>query len=130
MDVTEAYDGIRAWFTRPDAVYGFELYPEEIESYTGSAGHCVYRAGKDPSSQVRCAVGCLIPDEVYRPEWDECGGSSFIDIDELARLLEMDQDAVRFLRNAQHEHDDCARDGAPMPVFIEALDKLYEGYVT
>lgn len=45
---------IREWFYRPGAVFGVD-----------TIGNCVYRGNDDPSSNVRCAMGCLVPDDRY-----------------------------------------------------------------
>lgn len=38
-----------------------------------SSGTCVYRKFEADGSVLKCAVGCLIPDDVYTPEMDGDG---------------------------------------------------------
>lgn len=57
-----AIDAVYAWFSRPYAERG---------STTG--GSCVYRGDEDPKSHVRCAIGCLMPDELYDSEFEAIG---------------------------------------------------------
>lgn len=61
MTAQEAYEKIRAHFTKPDAVF----------SWDESKNNCVYRKDGDPASPVRCAVGVLIPDKFYDVELEE-----------------------------------------------------------
>jgi hypothetical protein len=57
----QAYEAIREYFSAPDAQL----------SQTTSGG-CFYRHPEDGRA---CAVGCLIPDDVFNPDWDEVGGT-------------------------------------------------------
>ena len=52
----DVIDEIIAHFSKPEADYGLN----------GDYGQCVYRG---PNNK-RCAIGCLIPDEIYDPVWD------------------------------------------------------------
>lgn len=130
MNAQQAYEGIRTFFSRP----GAEL------SKTAS-GACFYRF--DPSkldrdedfsavsadydicvaeAPLRCAVGCLIPDDKYDPQWDvEHGNLSEIieyEPEQWAAIFGDDPATYDFLREAQSSHD-----GAPdVPTFLSALD--------
>lgn len=80
------------------------------------SGRCRYRA---PDGS-KCAIGCLIPDELYRPDLEgsniqylhhhHCGG----DISELLGLR--DQSSLSFLSHLQLIHDDL---GAASDDFVE-----------
>lgn len=55
-------------------------------------GNCCYR---DPRNGLMCAIGCLIPDEIYQPSWDQHQGV------EVLQLL--DEESVRNLfRDVSH----------------------------
>lgn len=63
-------------------------------------GMCVYRG----PNGMKCAVGCLIPDDVYKPEM-ECGGVGvlFMNFPETAK--EIGKDNIHLLRHLQTIHD-------------------------
>ncbi len=71
---------------------------------TSKDGECSYR-GEGGS---RCAAGCLIPDDLYRPEME---GETFEGILALEpRLQSVFGDAVDFIGAAQYEHDVSSND--------------------
>lgn len=113
MKTQEAYERIREFFSRPDA--------QLAKRGDGGMPACFYRGDSNPASPLRCAVGCLIPDELYVPELDEGLGvveirdAAVTDGDEAARALaeffeagtsgaEAD-DLWAFLAEAQNAHD-------------------------
>lgn len=111
----EAYEKIRAWFSRPNAVYGMD--PQEA--------NCVYRAEQDPHSEIRCAVGCLIPDDIYDPAWE--GQTIFLlsgngRLSTPARELGLREDVVQWLETVQVLHDRCANEDFQMRHFLSELD--------
>lgn len=42
------------------------LRKQKTKAISATAG-CCYRSGHQPDGVMRCAAGCLIPDEIYRP---------------------------------------------------------------
>lgn len=62
---------------------------------------CMYRyAGK------KCALGWLIPDELYDPEWDiSKDGSAETVLRDLDVLEDLSKDELAFINNAQYAHD-------------------------
>jgi hypothetical protein len=124
--VEEAHATITAHFARPDAKLGID--PNSVSS-------CVYRGEQKANSPIKCGVGVLIPDEMYRPEMDAYSDSGigsllgatrgypgddseedelFGDLDEgdelFPELAGWDEDAkfVQFLAHIQLMHDTCA----------------------
>jgi len=55
----EAWTKVRDWFSRPNAAFAVDPH----------SGDCVYRT----SGGNRCALGVLIPDEVYEKEFEGIG---------------------------------------------------------
>lgn len=77
--------------------------PQSIESLTvdgGSSVRCVYRAGEDPKSEIRCAIGLMIPDEEYKPEFDH---SSLMTVK--SRVSTLSAYEFNFLDELQKAHD-------------------------
>lgn len=115
MTLQEAYEGIVAWFSRPDAVLGWD----------DVAQSCVYRGNGEANSPVRCAAGCLISDEKYDPEIE------YMTVLRLPvqRALGIENDSsglVYFLKRVQQLHDQIAnarRDDGPA-YFVERLHDL------
>lgn len=137
MTTQEAYETIRAYFSRPDAVLA-----------RGTKGECQYRT---PDGNA-CAVGCLIPDELYymEVEMSEDDGYSTVEystvggaiegnlvndiyevdlpgdiLDTLKEIVNGDdeegQRKLRFLNEAQQKHDHAASNA---PGLVELLDVL------
>lgn len=113
MTTQEAYEQIKEFFSQPDAVRGFD------ENGMG----CVYRAGEDRLSPIRCAFGCLIPDEMYHPDIEGLGA------DEAFRWLQregipidtiMDDVDLGFICAAQVAHDKSET----ITEFLERLDEI------
>lgn len=104
MTEQEAYDGIRAYFSR-----------EGAELARTPDGDCVYRGDNDPTSPIRCAAGCLIPDDLYDPDWEGlCSKNISFDFGA----------AADFVLQAQTCHD-AAFD---VPDFLRRLDKVAREY--
>lgn len=109
----EAYEQIRSFFSKPDAKYG----------HAGIDG-CVYRG----PNNVRCAVGCIIPDELYDESFEILGGVLHLSGEKAEALLAYLPEDLGFLVEVQSLHDNLAWDKAPMDIFIEKLDKLAAKY--
>lgn len=103
MTKQEIVNEIFKWFTQPGAVLGSEPVSEDGMT-------CVYRGEGDPTSKVRCGIGCLIPDDVYDPTYEGSAVShlvfepTVIRHDELIAVIG-DQN-VGFLCEIQNAHDD------------------------
>lgn len=131
MTKTDVINKVRKHFSQPDAEYGF-LIGVDTSEYAASLNDgtigdvCVYRGDHDASSPIRCAFGCLIPDELYDPEFDR--GSFAADVcvsyPEIADLF-ADDVSYEWLNNLQRIHDTCARNNDPMEVFLAELDEFY-----
>lgn len=111
--VQEAYEAIKSYFSREGAI----LARNDAEE---SEYACVYRGVID-GQQVKCAVGCLIPDELYWPEMEGSMAESVI-----ARLGWHGDDLVKFLSYAQGLHDFDAEDVGDFLDRLESLAKQYE----
>jgi hypothetical protein len=113
MTIDEMYNQIKDHFSKPGSV---------LSKNANLA--CYYRLDKDPASSVRCAVGCLIPDDLYNPNWE---GNSFYDLftefDDFGPILNIKKDdkAYDFLKEAQYDHD-----GSHSVDYF--LDKLKDSY--
>lgn len=68
------------------------LQGDETEEYS-----CAYRT---PDGKM-CAAGCLIPDEKYKPEFENATFSGVL----LSSTLTCDPDLVDFIENLQMAHD-------------------------
>lgn len=121
LTTQEAYEQIRSYFSRPGAVLA------------KSGGYCQYRDERGN----KCAVGCLIPDELYDLALD--GGiilGEEMEDNNVAAIINMhprlkeicDGDTeegqlkLRFLTRAQAEHDDHSVKSVGL--FLEELDFL------
>ena len=83
-----------------DRVYA-HLVAQGERSYDVDDASCMYR-GPDNTS---CAVGCLIPDELYKPEFEHRRiGGLFQDFPDLFEKLFEGVD-VDLLTRMQHAHD-------------------------
>ena len=118
MTTQEAYEQIRAHFSKPDAVFAFS--EEEYDRAEGNG--CVYRLGGNPKSPVRCAFGALIPDELYDPKFENVSAVELISGRPFSVLFYgVNRD---FIGAAQDEHDLLAMQRATPETFVRALDKL------
>lgn len=64
---------------------------------------CMYRQDQTPTCAVKCAVGLLIPDEEYHPEFDSRGDNSIYII--FKKLPTLQQYGLDFLSSLQIVHD-------------------------
>lgn len=135
LNMQDAYEAIREYFTQPGAVRA-----------VSESGFCRYRVDDfDPTSPA-CAIGCLIPNELYHPTVE--GGS----LGSLLNQIESDDydnaevrtalsaifgngfsiDNVKgsalfcFLVAAQNKHDRNL--GQPVSEFVAELDNLAVAY--
>lgn len=122
MTNQEAYEKVRAHFSRPDTVFGLDPLTDE----------CVYRADCDAYSPVKCSIGVLIPDELYE-SWFE--NESIFTLIHTLRLVvtELMGCDEYWLANMQRLHDRTAQN-ALMSLeekkehFIKELDELWAKY--
>lgn len=125
MDRQEAYEAVRAYFTRPGAVLGMVrgrwdydkererksiLVLDEEEDLT-----CVYRSPVDPT--IRCSVGALIPDDLYDVKMEN--EPIVVLLGEWPALKELLPDET-FLDRMQDEHDHSLS----VRMFLDRLDAL------
>jgi hypothetical protein len=92
-------DGVWDWFIVTGSPAGFEM----------DRGTCVYRS---EDGKLRCGVGCLIPDDLYRPEMEGASVGDLMDEPmetELAAYLGVEN--VSLLSKVQLLHDDLAVTG-------------------
>ena len=75
--------------------------------FHGSYGSCVYRG----VSGTKCAIGCLIPDEDFNPEWEGCtpllhgtNGRMNIQFNRYC-IVKFGEDNLPFLEQLQDIHD-------------------------
>lgn len=134
---------IREHFSEPGAQLAYaDSYGETYQDPDAGSGVCVYRMDGDPLSSVRCAMGVLIPDDRYEPIMEGTtadvlvtGGKNFgIDIDlgdetpivpSLGDLFaESEKEFRTWLNGVQQAHDDTAREGGSVAVFLARLDKI------
>ena len=83
-------------------------------------GDCRYRGERGTS----CAVGCLIPDELYDPEIE--GESIHVLPSELKIYL--GRDHLIFLSDLQKAHDNSSRADNFMPWFRESMSEIADEY--
>lgn len=125
MTVTEIREKVIEHFSKPDAVMGYVKNPD-AETAEEIDGKCVYRGDGDPASPVRCAFGCLIPDEIYNPNWDLNGGKIsaylFSHSDALQDLFSSEDQGE--IRNLQSLHDSMANSGHSPAEFVEEVKLL------
>lgn len=128
MTTQEAYEIIRAHFTKP----GAELAQiDGISDDSPYGGTCFYRENLDPKSERRCAFGVLIPDEIYHPSMEGTGALGLLRqwpiLRERLGILytpdfseRNDSSLESFVARAQSTHD-CAIN---VELFIKDLDEL------
>lgn len=105
MNTQQVYEKIRAHFTQPGA-----------ELATETSRGCVYRGDYHAHSPVRCAVGVLIPDELYEPDMEDYTSVS----GSVRKLLEEQGIDIKFVHNCQLAHDRSVS----VEDFVERLDDL------
>jgi hypothetical protein len=108
MTTQEAYESIRAYFNEPGAT----LAVEAVTPYP----RCSYRT----TDGAKCAVGCLIPDDLYDPRIEGKSIEGVLKLSPSLRGHFRDVDP-KFLLGAQRLHDAHAKD---VGLFVELLDLL------
>lgn len=109
MTTQEAYESIRAYFSRPRAVL-----------FKSPNGNCFYRKETGSKSVVKCAVGCLIPKSQYKASFENRAIAEIY-----SKIPALDGIDVYFLEGVQNKHDsssDTATD------FVSQLDDLASIY--
>lgn len=117
----DVLDAVIAHFDQPRIGYGYNR-----KTYS-----CLYRADGTAASKNRCAVGCLIPDELYNPKWDEYGAYSgspwgtlsvqdLLKQRKIGRLFSKRVNRL-LLAELQENHDSYASEGIPIKEFRKAL---------
>lgn len=119
MTTQEAYEAIHAYFSAPDARLA-KLDPTKgAYDLDRQAPNCVYRT---PDGRG-CAVGCLIPDDLYHPAFEGQGLNKLVDDHEGINSLFFAVDHA-FLLEAQTHHD-----SATNPTdFLSRLDLTAENH--
>jgi hypothetical protein len=108
----EAYERIRRYFSRPSAQLAKHIGPLDTTN-------CEYRKGRQRNGRA-CAVGCLIPNELYTSRLeDQPAGEAIRFSDGLFTYFRNVNEL--FLENAQHAHDRLA---TTAPHFVSLLDDL------
>lgn len=99
--------------------------PLKMQNPLSDGFGCMYKAPDGCS----CAVGCLIPDELYRPEFEGEAIRSIIEIDDDMRTHFDDVD-VNLLRDLQRVHDcpKCWDDQGFNRYGLEDMFKVSKGY--
>ena len=118
MTVEQAYREIRAYFSKPDAKFGFDT----------EAGVCQYRAfDHDTGGYRKCAVGVLIPDKLYDDSFEDgdTGPRELVDHGIINGLMTPDEAEAltQFLVEAQVQHDSHAIGKEYVPPKPDALDR-------
>lgn len=103
----------REHFSQPSAVFG----------YDGTS--CVYRGNGHKDSNVRCAFGVVIPDDVYRPVMENIIATAVVQNHEMPDGLFSDEiwDGG-WMNDLQGRHDRMASERSPISFWIELLDSL------
>ncbi len=98
MNDQEAYEKVRAWLTRPGATRAVYEVPSP-----NSLPICAYRT---PDGN-KCAIGCLIPDELYEKDME--GKIAVALIRDNPQLVEFFKNCtVGFLDKMQGVHDSAS----------------------
>jgi hypothetical protein len=95
MTTQEAYEQIKAFFSLPGA---------QLSQDTSHL--CYYRHPDNP--RIRCAVGCLIPDDLYKREKEGVSASGVMEKFELPLLDDVNPE---FLDEVQRMHDEANTGG-------------------
>jgi hypothetical protein len=124
MTTQEAYEAIRMYFSQPGAKLA------KNSSFNGTYSQCFYRMpilanGREEVGMLKCAVGCLIPDELYEPDMENIPACEVTiwnrDMKEVFEGVDID-----FLAAAQSAHDIATTQDTV--TFIKQLDTLAEVY--
>lgn len=117
----QAYEKIFRYFSKPDAKLS---YVQGVQGVQGGA-QCVYRA---PDGS-RCAVGCILPNRLYRPAMDEesLGADDALTVALGSEWWHEHSSFVNFLSDVQLAHDDAAgRESRGEPGLSIFLKRLHE----
>lgn len=119
MTTQEAYDKIRAHFSQPNAVFGYD-HSEMV---------CVYRGRYENTNPVRCAFGVLIDDEDYYEAMEGNSVTTLLigDGEDISPYLAPGKYAdldLGFLERVQETHDHCATTKRSVTAFLGELDQL------
>lgn len=118
-DTQTAYERMRAFFSRPDAV----LSRTDLNT---SRPSCLYRLNPHDPSSPGCAVGCLIPDTIYAEYFEGIGTVEELLEEGPCELRALFYNVeLEFLRDAQDAHDTKATDAAD---FVRLLDEIASVY--
>lgn len=88
----------------PAFITGEEDYDEVYEEFYNRPDICVYKA----SDGRKCAVGCLIPETKYEPEWDSSEGIGVTGLPEHIQEY-LGKENIPLLQELQGLHDSLAR---------------------
>jgi hypothetical protein len=128
------YNGVKAYFSRPEAEFAFKKSSFDIanEFGSGTGDVCVYSGISDTTGNpIHCGVGCMIPPALYRREYEGKFADAIIeDHPRLAAFWEADYrtDDAAFLRSIQSAHDNLARSDGDISELIPALERIAESY--
>jgi len=109
MTTQEAYDQIQAFFSATGASLSMDANSQ-----------CYYR--HPDNSAVRCAVGCLIPDNLYDQSFEgDAVGAIIADSDPIAQLF---GGIVAFLGDVQIAHDESK----DVVAFLDRLESVADDH--
>lgn len=98
MTTQEAYEGIRAHFTQRGQEFGTGISSFNFQPV------CKYRGDGHATDTRRCAVGCLIPDDLYHPSMEGEGVRALMASHDALSTYFYDV-SLEFLVKAQAIHD-------------------------
>jgi hypothetical protein len=117
LTTQDAYEQMRKWFSDPRHEAGWD--PDHKR--------CVYRGDEGAKSQKRCAVGCIMPDDLYDADLDAGFGVRISEMRDYTDALQSFFDGIDidFLIEAQDAHDAMAETYMWDRVkFIDQLDLI------
>lgn len=106
----EILQAVEAHFSQPGAQLSKDF----------ETNHCFYRNGSDPHSPIRCAVGALIPDDLYDSRWEYKTVESIFDNLVDKGIVADDEDVAETLLILQENHDDSET----VEGFLERFDDV------
>lgn len=112
--------------TTPQAIFDYvvaHLRKQGKPAVGGQYNSCVYRHYDASGAVLMCAVGCLIPDDLYLPRYENDSVRGVIDViddhlqwdplqyeDDFDRLRRFLHGHERLLSSLQHAHDEWAEE--------------------
>ena len=108
----DAYDAIVEYFSQPGSQFGMAA-DKKVCRYRTEAGQ-------------KCAVGCLIPDELYDPEWEGSRVWMVYYRMRAAVVFGDVHDMGAFLEECQDCHDSAAMECRTMDDFLRDLKGVAE----